>query len=114
VVKFHPNPNKVSFLNYPTFDTEGHPGLKQAWVVDTQENTERLICYDDKTAPVLHRKELMVSPTYPHYALFWRLTRAEEQEGLLIKPPGTRNKWEAFLLDQGYWVQGHKLYKEVT
>jgi hypothetical protein len=83
-------------------------------MVNIETEEVKHIRYKDVTAPVLHRKELMVPPYYPHYAMFRRLTEMEEQQTLLVKPPGNKRDWLALLDKHGYTVFGHKLYKEVT
>jgi SAM-dependent methyltransferase len=99
----------VSFLCYPLFDQVGHPALawSHAWRATGHTRRE----YSPDTAPVLHRKELMVSETYPKASAFRRLTAAEKAAGLLRHPEGRHDVWEARLAAAGYTVKGHQLVK---
>jgi DNA phosphorothioation-associated putative methyltransferase len=117
VIKFSLKGN-VSFLYYPDFDTDPHPGLFASITISpdlaTGGNNKLLIRHrKPEKRWILHRKELMVAETYEHYNKFKTLSDAEEKAGLLDKPPGQRNKWEEFLTSKGHWLKGHTLYKTV-
>jgi hypothetical protein len=63
--------------------------------------------------PVLHRKETFLSPAHPLFETFARLTRQEEQKGLLTDTAsiGTRAGREARLRQAGFCLRGHRLVK---
>jgi len=115
ILKFSPkNGGMVSFVHYPTFDTEGHPGIESYLTVtlDTGKVSTGKYGNPDK-AWILHRKETMVDPGYPNRSMFEALTRAEEKEGLLRRPPGKREAWKKLLSDQGYEIEGHDMRKVI-
>jgi DNA phosphorothioation-associated putative methyltransferase len=114
LVKLHRDTPRVSYLAYPSFDNEAHPALARSLVVPLQ--TFRLEERDwsgSKNPPVLHRKELFVSPNYPRRALFSKLTEQEERKGLYEHPEriGTREGWESTLAAKGLMLKGHRLLR---
>lgn len=87
---------KVSYLCYPTFDTEDHPGLISSDVVDLASISYRVFKYRlGDTQPVLHRKELFLHKSDPRTASFAAITQSEERLGLFSSPQliGTRGGW---------------------
>lgn len=114
VLKIHHGKPVVSLLYYPQFDHVAHPELDCSTVVYLDTGKHKRINRCGPTAPILHRKELMVTPDYIGYAMFKRLTDLEDQEMLLLKPPGIKRDWEAFLEQRGYTIIGHDLFKRVT
>jgi hypothetical protein len=65
--------------------------------------------------PVLHRKETIVDVFHPRYAEFAELSAQEEALGLLGRPDiGTRNGWEAALLEKDVQLIGHALVSRQT
>jgi DNA phosphorothioation-associated putative methyltransferase len=112
LIKFHRDEPKISYLSYPAFDTDPHPALSESLSVHLQTFRVRTRFYADRAnAPVLHRKETFVAPDYPLYAKFARLTRLEEQKGLLDETSriGTRDGWNAVLTAHGLRLKGHRL-----
>src|SRR4051812_33566134 len=96
---------KLSYLAYPDFDTDPHPALLRC--VRLSLRTRQLDCYDysgSANPPVLHRKETLLAPDHPLHGKFARLTRQEEEHGLLANPAGigTRSGWEARLREAGF------------
>jgi DNA phosphorothioation-associated putative methyltransferase len=63
--------------------------------------------------PILHRKETFVTPDYPLYEKFARLTAQEEKWGLLEAAAliGTRDGWERRLVERGVELRGHRLLR---
>lgn len=112
VFKISPK-GKVSFLFYPTFETEAHPVLNQYWTVDVNTYKVSHAHYDDpQKSMVLHRKETMVMPSHSCWEDASLLTMEEEDEGLLDNPPGKKESWDAFLKERGFSIVGHLLVKE--
>ena len=69
---------KVSYLCYPTFDTEAHPPLTETFVVDLRRQRTNHYEYSDReNPPVLHRKECFVASRLSAPAAFAALTSAE-------------------------------------
>jgi hypothetical protein len=62
---------------------------------------------------VLHRKEAFLPPDHPLHARFARLTRQEEEHGLLTDTAtiGTRLGWQARLRATGWALRGHRLVR---
>jgi DNA phosphorothioation-associated putative methyltransferase len=104
IVKLHRFSGKLSYLVYPDFDTDPHPALARCLKLSLR--TRQLECSDyaaSPNPPVLHRKETFLHPDHPLNAKFARLTRQEEQHGLLDDPAtiGTRAGWENRLREAG-------------
>ena len=120
LVKFHwvrgtngeRNQVKISYLFYPDFDADPHPALHTSIQVDLATGQVTLRDYSQSAnPPILHRKETLVAPDYPLYAVFAELTRQEEQLGLLSHPLfiGTRQNWQLRLQEYGVSIQGHQV-----
>src|SRR5262245_57071114 len=95
---------KLSYLVYPDFAADPHPALLRC--VKLSLRSRELECYDyarSDNPPVLHRKEAFLHPDHPLHARFARLTRQEEEHGLLTDPAtiGTRLGWQARLHETG-------------
>ena len=114
LVKFSTDKPKISYLFYPDFDTDPHPALQASIQVDIQSLQ---VSYRDYSTsdnpPVLHRKETFVTPDYPLYEQFAKLTRQEEALSLLdnSRSIGTRQRWLQRLEDYGVELQGHNLIR---
>ncbi|MBR8830550.1 MAG: hypothetical protein N5P05_003921 [Chroococcopsis gigantea SAG 12.99] len=96
LIKFAFDKAKVSYLDYPEFDTDPHPALSSSLVVDVELATPSKWEYKDShNPPILHRKETFVTRDYPLYDLFSHLTACEEALGLLDNSQGigTRSQW---------------------
>jgi DNA phosphorothioation-associated putative methyltransferase len=112
LIKFYLNQPKLSYLFYPNFDTDPHPALYCSIQVDfrTAQVTRR--DYRDRlNPPILHRKETFVTPDYPYYQRFSRLTQQEDAQGLLNDPRriGTLQGWRSRLQDRGLDIQNHQV-----
>ena len=112
LVKFSLEKPTISYLRYPDFDSDPHPGLQSSTQVNWQTGETQCREYGDATNPfILHRKETFVATDYPHYQQFAALTRQEEALGLLDNPRaiGTRLAWEERLAQFKVAFQGHTL-----
>ncbi len=110
LIKFHINQPKISYLFYPDFDTDPHPALHTSMQIDLRDLQVIYRDYDkSENPPILHRKETFVTPDYPQYEKFCKLTRQEEDWGLLdnTQTIGTRKGWEKCLLDHCAQIQGY-------
>jgi DNA phosphorothioation-associated putative methyltransferase len=110
----HRYSGKLSYLAYPDFDADPHPALRRC--VKLSLRSRELECYDyahSANPPVLHRKETFLPPEHPLHARFARLTRQEEEHGLLADPAtiGTRLGWQARLRAAGWALRGHRLVR---
>ncbi|WP_428100506.1 DNA phosphorothioation-associated putative methyltransferase [Candidatus Rariloculus sp.] len=112
IIKLHRNEPKVSYLTYPRFDKDAHPALGVALSVHLQTFRIRVRDYRSRrNRPILHRKELLVSPEYPGFRKFARLTRIEESKGLYRKTDniGYEEGWKDALVRKGLYLRGHRL-----
>ena len=114
IVKLSRREPKVSYLSYPTFDTDPHPPLQESYTVRLNTLVASYRSYaDSPNPPILHRKETMVTSSYPHREKFARLSAQEEKWGLLDDPIGigTREGWERRLRAGGVQLRGHRLVR---
>jgi hypothetical protein len=84
IIKIHRRSGKLSYLIYPDFETDPHPALLRC--IRLNLRSRQITCYDyadSANPPILHRKESFLSPEDPLYERFARLTKQEEQHGLL-------------------------------
>ncbi len=114
VIKLHRRTGKLSYLAYPDFEGDPHPALLRC--VRLSLRTRHLDCYEygqSGNPPILHRKEAFLHPEHPLHEQFARLTKQEEQHGLLADTTGIGNRagWEARLSAAGLALKGHRLVK---
>jgi DNA phosphorothioation-associated putative methyltransferase len=114
VIKLHRDSPKVSYLCYPKFEKDPHPGLSASLLVNLQ--TLR-VTYREYAAshnpPILHRKEEFLASDHPLRLKFARLTVQEERHRLYEESHaiGTRVGWETALRERGVRLAGHRLVK---
>ena len=114
LIKFRADKPKVSYLFYPDFDTDPHPALRASMQADLQGLRVDYRDYNDAAnPPILHRKETFVTPDYPLYQKFARLTNQEEKWGLLdnTNSIGTREGWNRRLRERQAELRGHRLVR---
>ena len=112
VVKFHCRTPKITYLFYPDFDTDPHPALHTSMQIDLRDLDVHYRDYDlNDNPPLLHQKDLLVAPDYPLYEKFAKLSRQEEDWGLLddLKRIGDRQGWLKCLEDHCAKLQGHRV-----
>jgi DNA phosphorothioation-associated putative methyltransferase len=117
LLKLHRFSGKISYLVYPDFDTDPHPALLRC--VKLSLRSRELECYDysqSANPPILHRKETFLLPEHPLFTKYARLTKQEEQHGLLTDTAtiGTRDGWQKRLRQAGVVLKGHRLVKNRT
>jgi DNA phosphorothioation-associated putative methyltransferase len=116
LIKFRADKPKVSYLFYPDFDTDPHPSLRASMQADLQGLRVDYRDYNGAAnPPILHRKETFVTPEYPLYQKFARLTRQEEKWGLLddTNSIGTREGWNRRLRERQAKLRGHRLIRAI-
>ena len=112
LVKFYLDQPKLSYLHYPSFDSEPHPTLHSSLQVDCRTGQVTRRDYRDRpNPPILHRKETFVIPDYPHYQRFSSLTQQEQAQGLLNDPRqiGTLHGWQSRLQAHSIVIQDHQV-----
>jgi DNA phosphorothioation-associated putative methyltransferase len=102
----------ISLLHYPTFFDDPFPPLGESWKVSLASGD---VCYrtysQSLNPPILHRKELLLSPNDERRSAFEQLTAQLEAVGLFDDPVriGFRLQWERLLAERGFRVIGHEL-----
>lgn len=112
LIKLYRSEKKVSYLTYPEFDRDAHPGLRRSDIVDLVSLRHSVRAYaDGPKTPVLHRKETFLHKSDPRWEQFAALTHREEEIGLLGSsgPIGLREQWEALLVRKKVMVEGHSI-----
>ncbi|MFP4007350.1 MAG: DNA phosphorothioation-associated putative methyltransferase [Spirulinaceae cyanobacterium] len=113
VIKFHLNQPGISYLSYPDFDDDPHPGLQVGMRVYLQDLSNVFYQeYNQANPPILHRKEALVLPDYPNYEKFARLTIQEQDRGLLEDYSKIRDRrsWLQCLADNGCEMRNGRLF----
>jgi DNA phosphorothioation-associated putative methyltransferase len=113
VIKFHLNQPGISYLSYPDFDDDPHPGLQVSMRVDLQDLNRVLYQeYNQDNPPILHRKDALVLPDYPNYEQFVRLTIQEQDRGLLEDYSKIRDRrsWLQCLAEKGCEMRNGRLF----
>lgn len=86
----------ISYLSYPTFDTEPHPEQRSATQVDIGRlRVEHVDHTGSPDPPLLHRREEFVAQDHPKRAAWSCLTAKETAAGLFDRPDliGRRSGW---------------------
>ncbi len=112
VIKFFTNEFKISYLSYPDFFSEPHPGLKKSLTLNIATGKIRNFNYDKSmNPPILHRKEVFLHPGHPQIETLTKLTKQEESHGLYENPRtiGFKLNWEKLLKEKGLSYQEHRL-----
>jgi DNA phosphorothioation-associated putative methyltransferase len=112
IIKLHRDEPRVSYLSYPDFEIDPHPALQSSLTVQLQTFRVKYNEFQSRpNPPILHRKELFLTPDHPLHSKFARLTRIEEQKGLYEDASriGTRDGWNATLARKGLYLKGHRL-----
>lgn len=110
LVKFFSHQPKIAYLFVADFDRDPHPPILTCMEIDL--STLRVYYQDFKeNPPILHRKETFIAPDYPLYEKFAKLTRQEEDWGLLDDPKSIYKKWgwERCLAEHCAVLQGHRV-----
>lgn len=111
VIKFSRTKHSISLLSYPTFFTEGFPGLVTSWSVNLDNKTFKQMNFSASDPWILHRKEEMLPPEHKSIPGFEKLTRQAEDLGLFkqTKTIGKRSVWDGLLRKAGVQAVGNKL-----
>ena len=111
IIKLHTQQFRLSYLNYPDFHNDSYPALHNSITVDLVNKTQKVANYTKtENAPILHRKELFISPNSEYYNEFVSITQEGEAAGLYENSRiiGFKKSWERVIHQNGYaLVDGH-------
>lgn len=112
VIKIHTKTPKISYLFYSDFDNDPHPALHTTMTIDLRNLHVTYQDFDIDDPPILHYKDALVTPDYPLYEKFAKLTRQEEDWGLLDdwRSISYLSGWLRCLTDHCATLKGHQLY----
>jgi len=105
IIKFLRKDFKISFLNYPDFETYAYPSLHHCYTVDLHKLAVRIANYSaSENPPILHRKEYFVPDNYPLKGEFETITLEGEEIGLYDNPRsiGFLKNWIKLIKSKGY------------
>ncbi|HEY9852003.1 MAG TPA: DNA phosphorothioation-associated putative methyltransferase [Leptolyngbyaceae cyanobacterium] len=112
LIKFHTNKPKISYLFYPYFDEDPHPTLYTSMHIDLRDLHVTYRDYEDSDdPPVWHRKETVITPNYPNYDKFAKLSQQEENWGLFddMKAIRSLKGWERCLEQHCAQIRNYRL-----
>lgn len=113
VIKLSFRQAKISYLYYPDFDLNPHPILQTSMEIDLGSLQVRYQDFiDDENPPILHEKDRLVTPDYPHHEKFAKLTQQERDWGLLdnFKAISHLKGWLNCLDSHCAMIKNNKLY----
>ena len=117
IAKFHRKDFKLSFLNYPEFETHPFPSLLNSYSVDLSKLTVRKMDYTaSPNPPILHRKELLLKEDDPRILEFSKITQEAESLGLFIntRKIGFKLGWEQSIKRAGFRLTSDGEFEELA
>jgi hypothetical protein len=111
IVKYDINGQALSLLWYPDFYNDPFPALEKSYRIDLKsKRVEKRSYQTSLNPPILHRKELFLSPDDPHSPPFRELTATAEQLGLFAYPIhiGFKQAWENLIAEKGFQLVDHQ------
>jgi DNA phosphorothioation-associated putative methyltransferase len=105
VVKYDVNNGLLSLLWYPCFFDHPFPALATSYRIDLKaKRVEKRSYQASLNPPILHRKELLLSPNDTRIATFQELTATAEQLGLFDDTTriGFKQAWENLIAEKGF------------
>lgn len=112
VIKIDANSLKVSFLQYENFFEDPFPALRAAATIKTLTASHQIRSYQKScNSPILHRKELLLSPTNPNQFRFREMTASLEELGLYSEAHkiGHLRQWAERLARADIGIQDHRV-----
>jgi DNA phosphorothioation-associated putative methyltransferase len=109
VIKLNIKTGRITLLEYIDFDVDPFPTLGDSWLIEPNSVTPIFRTYRASlNPPILHRKELLVSSTYPHRDVWCKTTAEAEALGLFenTKIIGFKRNWEQLIAGMGYELKG--------
>ncbi len=117
VIQIYYRQAKIVYLSFPDFDQVAHPILSSTMTVNLSNLQVQYRDYEGATNPkILHQKDLLVTPSYPLWQRFQRLTQQEKNRGLLdnLPPIIYLAGWLKTLKEHCVIIKGHSLYWDKT
>lgn len=108
--------HQISLMEYSRFFEVGFPELKKSYTVNISPLKISSRSHGKNgNPPILHRKELLLSPKDPNYQTFQSLTLQAEQYGLLknTQKIGYKKYWEELLSKHEVLVLGHSIVLKI-
>ena len=100
---------QVGFLNYPDFEQDPHPKLQHSFSVNLTTKQTKFRDSFQNNPPILHRKETFLTKDNEDYEKFSKLTKQEEEAGLLdpkiSHKIGFQNFWDNLLDEKGFEIK---------
>ncbi|MDJ0508254.1 MAG: DNA phosphorothioation-associated putative methyltransferase [Crocosphaera sp.] len=112
VIQFSWRTPKITYSFYPDFDENPHPCLKTRMQIQLNNLRVHYSEYSEEENPlVLHYKDSLVSPDYPLYETFKKLTQKEQELGLLDDYAKVNHLqgWLNCLEEHNLTLEGHEL-----
>ncbi|MGK7938664.1 MAG: DNA phosphorothioation-associated putative methyltransferase [Crocosphaera sp.] len=112
VIQFSWRTPKITYSFYPDFDENPHPLLKTRMQIQLNNLRVHYADYSEEENPlILHYKDSLVSPDYPLYETFNKLTQKEQELGLLDDYPKVNRLqgWSNCLEEHNLTLEGHQL-----
>lgn len=105
--------DQIGFLNYPDFEQDPHPKLEHSFSVNLITKQTKFRNSFQNNPPILHRKETFIRKNDKNYETFSKLTRQEEEAGLLDSSIshtiGFQKRWQQLLDEKGLEIIDHQL-----
>lgn len=104
VVKLSTRDQRISLLQYKDFYGSPFPELFRSHAIDLATGRARTTDYGrSDNPPILHRKELLLSPRHERIQEYQRLTDSAEAAGLFADPKkiGFRKQWNRLIRNKG-------------
>jgi len=114
IIKLHTQQFRLSYLNYPDFYSDAYPALHNSITVDLVNKTQKVANYTEtENAPILHRKELFISPTDEYYPEFISITEEGVAAGLYENSRiiGFKKSWQRIIRQKGYELVDGRLFR---
>lgn len=113
VAKVNLRTGRLSLLAYENFENEPFPALTASWTFSTGADAAPTYrTYEDSlNPPILHRKELLVSPEHPQRDQWARLTEEARSLGLFDDAVaiGFRLNWDRLIQSKGFQLANGQL-----
>lgn len=111
LVRFYLHEPKIAYISCANFETDPHPRWQTAMQISLQDLKVRYKEYDPDFAPVVQRKDRLVSQDYPLYEKFTKLSQQEKDWGLLDNWSEIQlwSGWQKTLREIGVEFKGSRL-----